>query len=279
MKTVAFLLAATLLNAAPSFAQSVAAQGGSAQAVSLRTVALAPAYYTRSVAGGGSITYFGAVCSHDAADAQFAQLRQAFATSRPTVVFYQNPDGGLDSTEAATIARLGEGGYARFLARQHQVPAERLDDPLAEYAFLQTKLDPERLKLYCLLRETQRYRARTGASAALAKRAMRQLIANSPVFLPGTAQVIRTEAELAAAYRRYCPAGPQWWQAPADWFAPQAAAGSDNAFLREASAAVLAYREQQVYSKLLARAQAGERVLVVMGRAELPAPTPALARN
>ncbi|TDN36471.1 hypothetical protein E4631_18850 [Hymenobacter sp. UV11] len=278
MKTVALLLAVALLPAAPSFAQTLAAAPGNAQAVSLRATSLAPAYYTRSVAGGGSITYFGAVCSHDAADAQFAQLRQAFATSRPTVVFYQNPDGGLDSTETATIARLGEGGYARFLARQYQVPAERLDDPLAEYAYLQTKLDPERLKLYCLLRETQRYRMRTGASAALTKQAMRQLIANSAHFLPGTAQVIRTEAELVAAYRRYCPAGPKWWQAPADWFAPQAA-NSDNAFLREANAAVLAYREQQVYGRLLAHAQAGERVLVVMGRAELPAPTPTLARN
>ncbi len=279
MKTVALLLAAALLPAAPSFAQTPAAAPGSGLAVSLRTTALAPACYTRSVAGGGSITYFGAVCSHDAADAQFAQLRQAFATSRPTVVFYQNPDGGLDSTEAATIARLGEAGYARFLARQYQVPTERLDDPLAEYAYLQSKLDPERLKLYCLLREAQRYRARTGASAALTKRAMRQLLANSPHFLPGTAQVIRTGAELAAAYRQYCPAGSKWWQAPADWFAPQATASFDNAFLREVNAAVLAYREQQVYGKLLARAQAGERVLVVMGRAELPAPTPTLASN
>ncbi len=279
MKTVALLLAVALLPTAPSFAQTLAAAPSSAQVVSLRPTPLAPATYTRRVAGGGSLTYFGAVCSHDAADAQFAQLRQAFAASRPTVVFIEKPDCGLDSTETATIARLGEAGYARFLARQHGVPTERLDDPLAEYAYLQTKLDPERLKLYYLLREGQRYRVRTGASAALAKRAMRQLLANSAQFLPGTAQVIRTEAELAAAYRRYCPAGPQWWQAPADWFAPLAATGADNAFLRDANAAVLAYREQQVYGKLLARAQAGERVLVVMSRAELPAPTPALASN
>ncbi|MGI4741474.1 MAG: hypothetical protein ACRYG7_40425 [Janthinobacterium lividum] len=279
MKTVALLFAAALLNAAPSFAQSVAAQGGSAQAVSLRTAAQPSAYFTRSVAGGGSITYFGAVCSHNAADAQFAQLRQAFASSRPTVVFYENPDGGLDSTETATIARLGEAGYARFLAQQHGVPTERLDNPVAEYTYLQSKVGPERLKLYCLLRETQRYRMRTGASAALTRRAMRQLIANSAHFLPGTEQVIRNEAELLAAYRQYCPAGTKWWQAPADWFAPQATASTDNAFLRELNTAVADYRAQHVYGKLQARAQAGERVLVVMRRAELPAPTPSLARN
>lgn len=278
MKTVALLLAAALLPAL-SFAQSGATASGSAQALSLRPTPLAPASYTRSVAGGGSITYFGAGCSHEAADAQFAQLRQAFAASRPTVVFVAKPDCGFDSTEAATIFRLGEAGYARFLARQYGVPTERLDNPLAEYAYLQTRLAPERLKLYCLLRETQRFQARTGASAALTKRAMRQFIANSPVFLPGTAQVIRTEAELAAAYRQYCPGGPKWWQAPADWFAPQTAASVSNPLLREANAALAAYREQQVQGRLLARAQAGERVLVILDRAELPAPTPTLARN
>lgn len=275
MKTVALLLAAALALPAVSFAQAVVPT----QALRLRPTPLAPAYFTRSVAGGGSITYFGAGCSHDAADAQFAQLRQTFAASRPTVVFIAKPDCGFDSTEAATITQFGEAGYARFLARQHGVPTERLDDPLAEYAYLQTQLEPEPLKLYCLLRETQRFRARTGASAALAKRAMRQFIANSPVFLPGTAQVIRTEAELAAAYRKYCPGGPKWWNAPADWFAPQAAASVSNPFLREVSVALAAYRAQQVQGRLLARAQAGERVLVILDRAELPAPTPALARN
>ena len=276
MKTLALLLAAALALPTCSFAQSEAPALGTAQALSLRPT---PLYYTRSVAGGGSITYFGAVCSHEAADAQFAQMRQAFADSRPTVVFVERPDCGLDSTEAATITQFGEAGYARFLARQRQVPAERLDDPVAEYTYLQTRIDPERLKLYCLLRETQRFRARTGASAALTRRAMRQLMANSAQFLPGTAQVIRSQAELLAAYRQHCPAGPKWWQAPADWFAPQAAASVSNPFLRELNAAVAAYRAQQMQGKVLARAQAGERVLVVMDRAELPAPTPALARN
>lgn len=278
MKTIALLLAAALLPAPALFAQSVAPAPASAQAVSLRVASLAPAYYTRSVAGGGSITYFGAVGSHDAASAQFAQLRQAFATSRPTVVFYQTLDSAPDSTETATIARGGEAGYTRFLARQYQVPTERLYSPVAEYAYLQATIAPERLKLYYLLRETQRCRESTKASAALTKRIMRQLLANSAYFLPGTAGVIRNEAELAAAYQKYCPAGPKWWQVPANWFGSQAAAGP-NAFLREVNAAVLAYREQQMSNKVLARALAGERVLVVLNRAELPAPAPTLARN
>ncbi|GAB3638150.1 hypothetical protein GCM10027422_37400 [Hymenobacter arcticus] len=279
MKTVALLLAVALSPLA-TFAQVGAPSLPTAQSVGYRAAALVPAYYTHSVAGGGSITYFGATCSHNAADAQFAQLRQAFASCQPTVVFYEHPDLGLDSTEAATITNFGEGGYARYLARQHRVATARLDDPLAEYAYLQATIAPDRLKLYYLLRESQRNRVRTGnPSLALAKRTMQQLLANSPQFLPGTAQVVRNEAELASAYRQYFAASPKWWQAPADWFAPQAAASSSNALLREVSTALLAYREQQVYSKLLARAQAGERVLVVMSRAELPATPPALARN
>lgn len=278
MKTVALLLAVAL-SPLTSFAQASAPASATAQAVSFHTTALVPATYTQHVAGGGSITYFGATCSHNAADAQFAQLRQAFASSRPTVVFYQNPNCGVDSTEAGTIAQFGEGGYARYLAQQHRVATERLDDPLAEYAYLQTTIAPERLKLYCLLRETQRYQVRTGASAAQTKQAMRQLLANSAQFLPGTAQVVRNEAELATAYRKYFATSTKWWQAPADWFAPQSAASSANALLREVNTAVLAYREQQVYSKLLARAQAGERVLVVMNRAELPAAPATMASN
>ncbi|MDJ0365563.1 hypothetical protein QMK33_10385 [Hymenobacter sp. H14-R3] len=278
MKTVALLLAVALSPLAV-FAQASAPSAPYAQVVSYRAAALAPAYYTRSVAGGGSITYFGAVCSHDATDAQFAQLRQAFAACQPTVVFYEHPDCGVDSTEAATIAQFGDAGYARYLARQHRVATARLDDPLAEYAYLQAHIAPERLKLYYLLRETQRYQVRTNASAAQTRQAMRQLLANSAQFLPGTAQVIRNEAELAATYRQYFASSPKWWQAPADWFAPQAAASSPHALLRELSTAVLAYREQQVYSKVLARAQAGARVLVVMSRADLPATPPTLARN
>lgn len=278
MKTVALLLAVALSPLA-SFAQAGAPALATAQAVSFRNATLAPAYYTRNVAGGGSITYFGATCSHNAADAQFAQLRQAFASSQPTVVFYEHPDCGVDSTEAGTITQFGEAGYARYLAQQHRVATERLDDPLAEYAYLQVTIAPERLKLYCLLRETQRHQARTHATAAQTKQMMRQLLANSAYFLPGTAQVVRNEAELTAAYRKYFATSTKWWQAPADWFAPQSAAGSANALLRDVHAAVLTYREQQVYGKLLARAQAGERVLVVMNRAELPAAPATVASN
>ena len=277
MKTLTLLLAAALLPAVPSFAQSVAAPG-SARAVSLRATALAPASFTRRVAGGGSITFFGAACSQDARNEQFAQLRQAFEAGRPTVVFFEKPDCGVDSTEAATISRLGVGGYVRYLAQQHQVPVVRLDDPEAEYAYLQTKVDAERLKLYYLLRQTQRLRALTGASKATTIKALKQLIANSPHFLPGTEGVIRNVAEFELAYQKYCPAGGKWWKAPAAWFDSGAAtASTSSAFIKEMSVAIKEFREQYTFRKLAERAQAGERVFVVVDRDHLPSQATSLA--
>jgi hypothetical protein len=196
--------AALLLSASGATAQSFvsAASGQPLGSASVAPPAVAGTqYYTQRVAGGGRITYFAAVCSQDCQHAQYAQLRQAFEASRPTVVFFEKPDMGVDSTETATIGRFGESGYVRYLAQQHGVPTQRLDDPLAEYAYLQTKIAPERLKLFCLLRESQRFRARTGASKALTKRAMTALIQHGAGFLPGDGGVIHNMGEFEAAYQ------------------------------------------------------------------------------
>lgn len=279
MYASSFLLAAALLLPAGAFAQSPTAPvtGQRAGTAPLLTTGSAGALrYTRRTASGGSVTYFSAVCSHDANHSQFAQLRQAFEASQPTAVFFADPDCGTDSTETAAIDHGGAAGYARFLAQQHRVPAEQLANSLAEYAYLQTKIDPERLKLFCLLRQTQRFRASTGASKALTARALRALINQSATFLPGTEQVVRNQAEFEAAYRKYCPAGTKWWQAPADWFNP-AAAGTSSAFIRDVNGTIGEFREHYIYHKLAEMARAGERIFVVVGRDQLPAPAPSLA--
>ena len=269
MKTIFLLLGAALLVPAAVAAQSFTV---ASQVVSSSAAApVAPPTPSQPAASAGSLTYFGTVRSHDCQHEQFARLRQAFATVRPTVVFFENPDMGFDSTEATTIGGWGEGAYVRFLAQQQQVPTQRLDDPEAEYAYLRTQLDPERLKLFCLLRETQRFRARTGASKVLAKKAMLAFIAHSDVFLPGTGGTIRNEAELEAAYQKYCPAGPKWWDAPAAWFNPAATGTSlSNPAIEGFKGAVQAFREQALYGRLAAQAQAGQRVLVVLSRDYLP---------
>lgn len=254
MKFASLLLTAALLApTAATFAQSFAAAAG------------APA-----AAPAGSVTYFGTVPSNDAAHEQFARLRQAFAQCRPTVVLFENPDQGTDSTEAATIGRMGPAGYARFLAQQQQVPAQRLDDVYAEYAYLQTQLAPEPLKLYWLLRQTQRFRQATGAPKDVVLRANRAFIASSAHDLTGGEQVVRTATELRTAYRTYCPAGGAWWALPAAAFAAQPTGAP--AFVLNATRAVNQYRAERLARQVAAAAQAGQRVLVVLDRAHLPAP-------
>jgi hypothetical protein len=180
---------------------------------------------------------------------------------------------GLDSTEAATIERLGESGYVRFLAQQRGVRAERLDNPEAEYAYLRPRTEPTQLKLYCLLQASQQLSQATGMSKALTMQALQQLLRNSATFAPGTENVIRNLAELEAAYRQYCPAAGAWWQRPATDFDPQAPAGQPTeAFVQAINERRRAFRAERLSQQVAANVQAGERVLVVLDRHHLPAP-------
>ncbi|RZK46749.1 MAG: hypothetical protein EOO59_18815 [Hymenobacter sp.] len=205
-------------------------------------------------------------------------MRQAVETFKPTLLVIEKPDLGTETTAAATIASKGMPGFARLLAQQHQVPTERLDDPEAEYAYLRTKLPAEQLKLYYLLREARRFRQRVGAATpAQSAQHMTQLLAQSASFLPGTESTIRSVAELAAAFRKHCPDGGQWWDAPAAYFCPQAAPlYPTGSFCRTVNDAISEYRARYVYAPLAARAAAGERILVVTSCDQLPA-TPAPA--
>jgi hypothetical protein len=269
MKTTALLFATTLLFSALGASAQDLALVPDAQALT-GVYATAPA--AKSAAPTSGITYFGVVNSQDAKHEQYAQLRRLFDTYQPTLVVVEKPDLGTADTEAATIQTKGAPGYARLLAQQYQVPTERLDDPVAEYNYLLTKVDAEQLKLYYLLREARRFQQRTGASKAFTAKAMQQLIAQSKYFVPGTEHVIRNVGELATAFNKYCPDGGQWWNAPAAYFCPQAATAlyPSGSFCHTLGSAISEYRERYVYSKLAARAQAGERILVVTSCDQLP---------
>lgn len=263
MKITALLLAsALLLPAAGAFAQSFALAAPAADVQEL--VGCYPAGWALAPASG-TVTYFGTETSHNTQHEQFARLRQAFAASQPTVVLFENPDLGVDSNESLTITRLGEAGYARFLAQQHGAKTERLDDPAAEYAYLRARTGATQLRLYYLLRASQQFRQSTGASAALTKQAMRQILTGGATFLPGKEAAIGSLPELAAAYRQHCPTSGQWWSRP---LAPQPSADC----LQQLDQDLSAFRRQCLGEKVAAYAQAGERVLVVLDRRHLPAP-------
>jgi hypothetical protein len=262
MKTPAFLLAAALLlPAAGAFAQP---------ATFVAPLALGAT--ASQLSASGSVTYFGVVSTHDARHEQFARLRQALAASQATVVLFEKPDVGVDSTEVATIERLGEMGYVRLLAQQHGLATERLDDPVAEYEYLRTRTEATQLKLYYLLRANQQFCRSTGASKAIALKHMQALLKNSATYLPGVEQVIQNQAEFEVAYRHLCPAGGRWWQRTVTDAQPQANRPAE-AFVQAINDSLRAYRAQRLAQLVAQKVQAGERVLVVLDPSHLPAPT------
>ena len=261
MKITTLLLATTLLlPAAGAFAQSFALAAPQAD-----LQALAGCYPASQASGpaAGTVTYFGAETSHHTQHAQFARLRQVFEASQPTVVLFEKPDLGVDSTESLTITRLGESGYARYLAQQHGAKAERLDDPVAEYEYLRARTDATQLKLYYLLRASHQFQLCTNASKALTRRAMQQLLANSATFLPGTEKALPDMAALTAAYRQHCPGASQWWRP----VGTQPAV----AFVQRLEEDLRAFRAQRLARQVATHLQAGERVLVVLDPSRLPA--------
>jgi hypothetical protein len=264
MKTSALLLAtALLLPAASAFAQSFAFTAPDADLQEL--VGCYPAASPKATAAtAGTVTYFGVENSHNTQHAQFAQLRQVFEASKPTVVLFEKPDLGVDSTESLTITRLGESGYARYLAQQHGAKAERLDDPVAEYEYLRARTDAAQLKVYYLLRACEQFRQCTGASKDLTKKAMQQLLTNGATFLPGTESVVQNMAAFTAAYRQHCPSGGQWWSRPLG-------AQPTEAFMQQLDADLHAFRAERLAQRVAAHTQAGERVLVVLAPSHLPA--------
>ncbi|WP_162910505.1 hypothetical protein [Hymenobacter oligotrophus] len=233
--------------------------------------------YTRAAANGGSVYYFGAEHSQQTTHQQFALIKQAFESAKPTVVFYEGPNRGIDSTAAATISKYGESGYVRFLAKQHNLPVESLDNPVAEYQYLKSKIDLERLKLFYMLREAQRLRTRTGSTQEQITKAMEALLVKSAQMLPGSDQVIRSVAELEAAYKKHWNDGTNWWEAPSAWFDPaDTSANTGGKFTNEVNRASSEFRNLYMYRTLAAKAQAGQRVFAVVGRDHVPAQAPAL---
>jgi hypothetical protein len=233
--------------------------------------------YTRAAANGGSVSYFGAEHSQNGSHEQFAQIKRAFEAAKPTVVFFEGPNRGIDSTEASTIAKFGESGYVRFLAKRHNVPVEPLDNPVAEYQYLKSKIDLEQLKLFYLLREAQRLRTRNGASKEQIEKALEAMLAKAAQILPGSDQVIRTVAEIETAYKKHWTDGSNWWEAPSDWFDPQkSAVNTGGKFTNEINRASSEFRDLYMYRTLAAKAQAGQRVFAVVGRDHVPAQAAAL---
>ncbi|AKQ44894.1 hypothetical protein TH63_03480 [Rufibacter radiotolerans] len=229
---------------------------------------------------GGSLAYIGAHHSTDPAHPQFAQIRQAWQTQKPTLVFFEGPNRGTTATADETIQQLGESGYVRFLAQTDGVKTQSLEmSPQEEVDQLLStgKFSKEQIKLFFVLREASRLRDRKGLKDEQLQAAIAQLLAKANTVIKGFDEVIPDVSALQVAYQKYWSAPATWWQAPAVWFTPGGEGEKTGGkFTNEINRLNSENRDRYMYRLLSQAVLKGEKVLAVVGRNHVPMQADAL---
>jgi hypothetical protein len=221
---------------------------------------------------GGRVVVLGVQHRDDPADPQFAVIDRAWAALRPTVAFYEGPDRPIAETAAETIAKTGESGYIRWLARRDGIAVRRLEPaPEAELAYVSSRHVREEVFLFYILREVTRLRDRKHVPIAALPQAVDELLAKGRAR--GMA-VFATRAEFEVAYHERIAAPAAWWDVPAWWFSPLPRADETamNRINRDSSE----HRDRHMVEVMAAAAHAGERVFAAMGSNHVPMQAPAL---
>jgi hypothetical protein len=222
----------------------------------------------------------GAQHSTDPAHPQFAQIKQAWQTQKPTLVFFEGPNRGTAATADETIQQLGESGYVRFLALAEGVKTQSLEmSPQEEVDQLLStgRFSKEQIKLFFVLREVSRLRDRKGLKDEQLQDAVAQLLAKVNTVIKGFEDVVPDVAALQVAYQKYWSAPANWWQAPASWFTPGGnGEETGGKFTNEINRLYSENRDRHMYRLLSHAVLKGEKVFAVVGRNHVPMQAEAL---
>lgn len=220
----------------------------------------------------GRVVVLGVHHRDDPSDPQFAAIDRAWAALRPTVAFYEGPDRPIAETAAETIAKTGESGYVRWLARRDKVPVRRLEpEPEAELAYVSSRHPREDIFLFYILREVARLRDRKQVPIAALPQVVDALLAKGRER--GIA-MFATRAEFETTYRERITTPVAWWDVPEWWFSPLPRADETamNRINRDSSE----HRNRHMVEVMVAAARAGDRVFAAMGSNHVPMQAPAL---
>ncbi|KAA3436691.1 hypothetical protein [Rufibacter hautae] len=229
---------------------------------------------------GGSLEYIGTTHTSDPTHAQFAQIKQAWNTLKPTLAFFEGPNRGVAATEEETIKQFGESGYVRFLAQADGIktvtlemsPQEEIDQLLKSSRF-----SKEQVKLFFVLREASRLRERKVLNEDQLKTAITQLLQKANTMIKGFDGVIPDLAALQVAYQKYWTAPVHWWEAPTAWFDPLGdSLKTGGNFTNDINRQSSENRNAHMYRILSEAVLRGERVLAVVGRNHVPMQAEAL---
>lgn len=219
----------------------------------------------------GRLYYFPAGHSSDPADPQFREIEKAWSEVKPTIAFYEGPNRPIAETRDETIKQTGESGFVRFLATRDGIQIGRLEpSPQDEANYILQKFSPEQVKLFYVLRETQRLRERRKLSEAELRVAIAELLKRASQ-IQGIGSVINNLDELDAAYRRYWKSPEHWWQAPSAWFDPlNTSDKTGGIFTNEINTMSSEYRNRHMYEVLAKAALEGKKVFAVVGGNHVP---------
>ena len=226
---------------------------------------------------GSSIALFGAEHLRNPAHPQFARMADSFTRSGATVAFFEGPDRGSASDAEEAIRTQGESGYLRFLANKAGIPARSLEpSPVDMFAGVSGQFEGDRLMPFFVLREAARLRDREGLKGEALDAAVAKLLAKAaPLARQAKVQTgISDLPSLDAAAGREWPAR-NWRDLPSDWFSPLGGP-PEATFLPAINRAVSDYRNRHMYRLIVAEAEQGRKVFVVVGRNHVPMIAPAL---
>ncbi|MET0465907.1 MAG: hypothetical protein ABW007_22290 [Chitinophagaceae bacterium] len=228
-------------------------------------------------AGGGELYYFGARHLTEAADPQFSGIKKAWKDLQPTIAFFEGPDRGIAESDTATIKKLGESGYVRFLAKGSGVKTMSLEPPPVElFKYLVSQQDQRKVELYFLLGEAMRLRTRKEYTRDQIEGELTVMIGKMQA-LTGHSSLIRTISDLDSSFRLYWKEELHWWQAPQSWFDPaKTSKETGGLFTNDINKLSSSFRNVYMFQQLAAYTNKGERVFAVVGRDHVTAQGDAL---
>ena len=231
--------------------------------------------------GGGDplVTILGVEHLRTPSHPQFARIVGEVERGRPTILFFEGPDRGIGADGPDTIARFGESGYVRFLAKERGLAVRSLEpSPPDQAKALLARFPADQVMLFFVLREAARLRDREGRTGAALDEAVATLLQRIQPMAAGLGigSAFADVAALEAAAARYWP-DRDWRSLPAAWFSPSADdRATGGLFLGAVNRADSEGRDRHMAELVLAAVKAGERPFVAVGRNHVPMLAPAL---
>ena len=230
-------------------------------------------YVLRFTHGRGALLFFGSAHTYDPGDPQVGRICGLWTEFRPTLAFNEGGDPPAEGTIDAAVARFGESGLVRHLARRDRVPVASIEPSMAHQvnALRAAGFGDEQTKLFFVLRQVPQHKEQAGSpmTDVRAAEVLAYFTKVTGIVGPPT-----TPDELTSACARLLPGLRDWREVPQAWFDPVFEGAL--AFTNTVSLRLSVLRDAWVVDLLGDVVSRGEQVFAVMGASHVVVQEPAL---